>query len=293
MLGVAGASFAVALPMASRWYPPELQGLAMGIAGAGNSGTVFAALFAPRLAERFGWQAVFGFTMIPVLVTLLVFIILAKDAPGRRTTTGLRAYAGGLRQPATLWFALLYSVTFGGFVGLSSYLPILLRDQYEVSKVHAGDLTALCVLAGSAFRPIGGAIADRIGGLSVLTLLLAGVAALFVALAALPPLLTAIPLLVLIMGLLGMGNGSVFQMIPQVFGRQIGAVTGIVGAAGGPGGFYLPNVLGSLKEDTGSFGPGFLAFALLAGMALLAAVAGRTRIGSRLRRQAPSAAAPA
>ncbi|MGK2966038.1 MAG: nitrate/nitrite transporter [Tepidiformaceae bacterium] len=293
MLGVAGASFAVALPLASRWYPPEHQGLAMGIAGAGNSGTVFAALFAPRLAERFGWEAVFGITLIPVLITLVVFVLLARDAPGHRTPPGLGAYVSGLRRPATLWFALLYGVTFGGFVGLSSYLGILFRDEYGVSRVHAGDLTAACVLAGSALRPVGGAIADRAGGLSVLTSALGVVAVLFVALAAIPPLWLAVPLLVAVMGVLGMGNGSVFQMIPQVFGREIGAITGIVGAAGGIGGFYLPNVLGSLKESTGSFGPGFLAFAALATVALVAAMAGRERIGARLtgRRTATATAA--
>jgi NNP family nitrate/nitrite transporter-like MFS transporter len=281
MLGVAGASFAVALPMASRWYPPEHQGLAMGIAGAGNSGTVIAALIAPRLAEAWGWQAAFGLALIPTIATLIVFLLLASDAPGRPRAAGLGPYLRGLRRQETLGFALLYSVTFGGFVGLSSYLGIFFRDEYQVSKVHAGDLTAICVLAGSAFRPLGGALSDRFGGLPVLTAALVAVCALFVALSAIPPLWLALLLLVVSMGTLGAGNGAVFQMIPQVFGREIGAVTGLVGAAGGVGGFFLPNALGTLKESTGSFGPGFVAFAMLAAIALLFAVAGRARLSGR------------
>lgn len=261
LLGVAGASFAVALPLASRWYPPEHQGLAMGIAGAGNSGTVIAALVAPRLAEQVGWQAVLGLGLVPVCITLLVFFALAKDSPNHPPPPGLAQYVRGLRRSETLWFCMLYAVTFGGFVGLSSYLGIFFRDQYEVSKVHAGDLTAACVFAGSLLRPVGGAVSDRCGGLRVLTGLLALIAGLVAAIAFLPPLWLVLPLLVLTMAGLGMGNGAVFQAIPQVFRSEIGVITGLVGAAGGIGGFYLPTVLGSLKDTTGSFGPGFIGFA--------------------------------
>jgi len=277
MLGVAGASFAVALPLASRWYPPEHQGLAMGIAGAGNSGTVVAALFAPRLAEHLGWHAVFGLALIPILITLAVFIVLAKDAPNKAPATGFGAYLSGLRRRETLWFCLLYSITFGGFVGLSSYLGIFFRDEYGVSRVHAGDLTAACVLAGSAFRPIGGAIADRVGGLSSLTVVLGTVALVFMGLSFVPPLWLSLPLLIAAMAALGIGNGSVFQVIPQVFGRELGAVTGLVGAAGGVGGFYLTNALGSLSDSTGSYGAGFVAFGALAviGLMVIFAVQGR------------------
>lgn len=269
MLGVAGASFAVALPLASRWYPPEHQGLAMGIAGAGNSGTVIASLVAPRLAERMGWQPVLGIMLIPVLVTFAAFYLLAKDSPHHPPPPKLSTYFGSLRRAETLWLCLLYSVTFGGFVGLSSYLGIFFRDEYGVSKVHAGDLTAICVFAGSGLRPIGGMLSDRLDGTRVLTVLLALIAILTAGLAAVPPLWLVLPILVLTMGTLGMGNGAVFQVIPQVFRREIGVITGLVGAAGGIGGFYLPTVLGSLKDSTGSFGPGFAAFAATAVTALV------------------------
>jgi NNP family nitrate/nitrite transporter-like MFS transporter len=278
MLGVAGASFAVALPLASRWYPPEHQGLAMGIAGAGNSGTVLAALIAPRLAEQIGWRPVFGVMLVPVLLTLLAFWLLAKDAPRQSAPPKLSAYLQSLRRPETLWLCLLYSVTFGGFVGLSSYLAIFFRDQYGISKVQAGDLTAACVLAGSLLRPLGGALSDRLGGLRVLVGLFAVVAGLMLGIALLPPLWLVVPLLVVTMATLGMGNGAVFQVIPQIFRREIGVITGLVGAAGGVGGFYLPMLLGSLKESTGSFGAGFAAFALVAGAAFVVLLAARTRL---------------
>ena len=269
LLGVAGASFAVALPLASRWYPPEHQGLAMGIAGAGNSGTVIASLVAPRLAQQIGWQPVLGIMLIPVLITFAAFFVLAKDSPHHPPPPTLSAYLGGLRRRETLWLCLLYGVTFGGFVGLSSYLAIFFRDQYGISKVSAGDLTALCVCAGSLLRPVGGAFSDRVGGLRVLTGLLGAIAVLAMGLALLPPIWLVVPLLFVMMATLGMGNGAVFQVIPQLFRRDIGVITGLVGAAGGIGGFYLPTVLGLLKEVTGSFGPGFSAFAAVSVAALI------------------------
>ncbi|MBI5396630.1 MAG: NarK/NasA family nitrate transporter [Verrucomicrobia bacterium] len=269
MLGVAGASFAVALPMASRWYPAEHQGLALGIAGAGNSGTVFATLLAPRLAEQFGWHAVFGLAIAPLLVVMAVVFFLAKDAPVTVKPPGLAEYAGLLKQRDTYFFCLFYGVTFGGFVGLASFLPILLRDQYAVSKVHAGDLTTLCVLAGSFLRPFGGLLADKIGGIRMLTALYAIIVALVLAVAQLPGLGVAVGLLFLTMGMLGLGNGSVFQLVPQRFAGHVGVITGIVGAAGGVGGFFLPTALGWFKQVSGSYGHGFGAFAALATLALV------------------------
>jgi NNP family nitrate/nitrite transporter-like MFS transporter len=278
MLGVAGASFAVALPLASRWYPPEHQGLAMGIAGAGNSGTVLASLFAPRFAQHFGWQPVFGLAMIPILLTMIVFFFLAKDSPNHPPAPKLGAYLGSLRRAETLWFSLFYSVTFGGFVGLSSYLAIFFRDEYGITKVHAGDLTALCVFTGSLLRPVGGLVSDKLGGVRVLTLLLGVVAALMSLVALLPPLWLIVALFILTMGTLGMGNGAVFQLIPQVFRKEIGVITGLVGAAGGVGGFYLPTVLGSLKGSTGTYSSGFVAFAAAAVVALGLLFVARSRL---------------
>lgn len=271
LLGVAGASFAAALPLASAWYPPEYQGLAMGIAGAGNSGTLFATLFAPRLAKIFGWHQVFLFAMIPVAIVWVLFVILAKDAPRKAPPKGLSDYKEALKIRDTGWFCFLYSLTFGGFSGLVSFLTIFFFDQYHLTKVQAGDLTTLVVVFGSFLRPVGGLLSDRIGGYRILLVLLAGAALSLGAVATLPSVTFAVLFLVLTMGMLGMGNGAVFQLVPQRFPERVGLITGLVGAAGGVGGFLLPNVLGSLKGLTGTFawGLGTCAVGLGAGAVTL------------------------
>jgi MFS transporter, NNP family, nitrate/nitrite transporter len=263
LLGVAGASFAVALPLASRWYPPHLQGLAMGIAGAGNSGTALATFFGPRLAEWWGWHVVFGLALIPIVCTLLLFAIFAKDSPSQPAPKPLIDYAAVLGMHDTWWFCLFYSVTFGGFVGLASFLNIFFHDQYALTSVQAGSFATLCVIAGSFLRPLGGYLADQFGGIRVLTTLYLGVGVTMLGLTTLPPLQWGTLFLFLGMGILGMGNGCVFQLVPQRFPREIGVITGIVGAAGGVGGFFLPNLLGVLRQLTGSFAGGFLIFALI------------------------------
>ena len=270
LLGIAGASFAVALPLASRWYPPELQGLAMGIAGMGNSGTVLATLFAPFLARIYGWHAVMGMLAIPILVVLVVFTLLARDAPGTRKKTTLASYAAVLKQPDTYTFFLLYFVTFGGFVGLSSFLNGFFVDQFDVAKVAVGIVTAPLIIAGSLLRPVGGGLADRVGGIRMLTALYAVVivsmlgVGFFIGNQA-----VVMAFLFLGMGCLGMGNGSVFQLVPQRFRSEIGAMTGLVGATGGVGGFYLNVLLGNLKDATGTYASGFWAFAATALVALV------------------------
>jgi len=261
LLGIAGASFAVALPLASGWYPPEYQGLAMGIAGAGNSGSLLATIAAPRLALRVGWTGTFGLMILPVLLVWLLFAMLAKDSPQRRPRLRWRDYAEILREPDTLWFSFLYSLTFGGFVGFTSFLTTFFHDQYHVSKVSAGDFTTLVVVAGSFLRPVGGWLSDRLGGFRLLLLLLAAVAACLAAASTLPPLSAVVVLLFAAVGSLGMGNGAVFQLVPQRFASRLGLVTGIVGAAGGLGGFFLPSLLGATKDVTGTYGFGLMALA--------------------------------
>lgn len=264
LLGVAGASFAAALPLASRWYPPQYQGLAMGIAGAGNSGTALATLLAPILARSLGWQAVFAVALIPVVLMLVVFWWFAKDSPQQPAPRPWSAYAAVLKEKDTWWFCLFYSVTFGGFVGLASFLNTFFKVQYELSKVEAGYFATICVIAGSFLRPVGGYLADRFGGTRMLTALFGTVGILALGISLLPPLIAAVVLLFVVLGCLGMGNGAVFQLVPQRFSREIGVVTGIVGAAGGLGGFFLPNLLGLLKQQTGSYAGGFLLFAAVA-----------------------------
>ncbi len=269
VLGMAGASFAVALPLASRWYPMKYQGVALGIAGAGNSGTVFASLFAPTLAKLYGWQMVFGLTAIPLILVFVVFLLFAKDAPEKPAPKTLGQYAAVLKESDAWWFMLFYGVTFGGFVGLSSSLNLYFNSEYGVSPVTAGFFTAACVFIGSLLRPIGGTIADRIGGIRTLTTMyvVAGIGLVVLSLK-MPTIYVAEAVLIVAMGALGMGNGAVFQLVPVRFRQQIGIMTGLVGAFGGVGGFYLAASLGISKQVTGSYQLGLLGFALLAVVAL-------------------------
>lgn len=268
LLGVAGASFAVSLPLASHWYPPSRQGLVMGIAAAGNSGTVIANLLAPSLANTYGWHNVMGLAMVPLALVLLAFLLLAKDSPDRPLGQSIGQYLVALQHSDIWWFCLFYSVTFGGFVGLSSFLPLFLRNQYALSPVTAGLLTALVAFMGSTLRPLGGYLADRFGGVRTLSLLLVGIGIMYAAASFLPSVGIMVWLLIIGMSCLGMGNGAVFQLVPQRFRAEIGIATGVVGAFGGLGGFLLPTLLGNVKQVTGSFAPGLLLLAILACTAL-------------------------
>lgn len=280
VLGFAGASFAVALPLASRWYPPEHQGKAMGIAGMGNSGTVLASLFAPILAKIFGWNAVLGLAVVPLAIAFLFYMIAAKDSPDQPAPKPITAYADVLKDQDAWWFMLFYGVTFGGFVGLSASLPIWFTDQFALTPVVAGYCTAACVFAGSLVRPFGGALADRIGGIKTLSFVYILAALTLAVISAGPATLPlALALFLLVMAILGAGNGAVFQLVPQRFRSEIGVMTGLVGFGGGVGGFYLASSLGFAKELTGSTSAGFLIFACLA----LAALVGLTSVKKRWR----------
>ena len=286
LLGVAGASFAISLPMASRWYPAEYQGLAMGIAGAGNSGTVASALIAPRLAEHIGWHATMGVAIIPALLVLAAFRVLAKEppAPAQRLTLG--AFGAMLREQDAWKLCGLYAVTFGGFVGLSSFLPIFFHDQYGLSKVDAASLTALGGACGSFVRPFGGHLADRIGGTRVLMAVYGIAAPLLLFLAGMPGIALAGVGFPLLMASLGLGNGAVFQLVGLRFRARIGVVTGLVGAFGGLGGFMLPIAFGSLHDRFNGYGAGLS----LAATVVIVALVGVTLANRTWRRSWAAAA---
>lgn len=276
MLGFAGASFAVALPLASRWFPPERQGLAMGIAAAGNSGTVVTNLVAPRLVLAIGLGATFGVAMLALAFVLVAFTVLAHE-PAKRAE---KPRFPSLRDRDLRWLCLFYAITFGGYVGLSSFCPLFFRDAYGVTPIHAGYITAGLACCGSFARPIGGLIADRIGGTRLLAFLLVPIALAYLIASSLPQLPMMIWVLALAMVCLGLGNGAVFQIVPQRFERDLGAVTGLIGAIGGVGGFFLPTLLGSVRGATGSFTAGFVVLALIAfsaaiGLRLLISPSGR------------------
>lgn len=269
ILGFAGASFAIALPLASRWYPAEHQGKAMGLAGMGNSGTVLASLFAPMLAKAFGWNSVLGLACIPLTIVFIIYMIMAKNSPNAPAPKKLVDYFHPLKSADAWWLMGFYAVTFGGFVGLAASLPIYFTDQFGLTPVVAGYCTAGCVFAGSLIRPMGGALADKIGGVKALMIVYIAAALALAGVSFAPTLFSALGFFVAAMLALGVGNGAVFQLVPQRFQDEIGVMTGLVGMAGGIGGFYLASSLGIAKQFTGSFAPGFLIFAGLALVAFL------------------------
>jgi NNP family nitrate/nitrite transporter-like MFS transporter len=279
VLGFAGASFAIALPQAGRWYPPEMQGLAMGLAGAGNIGVVLDSLFAPRLAEVFGWRNVFGFALVPAFLVLFFYAVAAKEAPGEVKQRKISDYLALLKEPDAHWFCFYYTISFGGFVGLASSYVLYFKSEFNLSPVHGGDFAGLCTFVGAFFRPVGGATADQIGGIRSLYrfYLVAGVALIAAALT--HDLALNLTLFVVVSGSLGMANGAVFQLLPQRFRSDMGIMTGLVGAGGGIGGFYLASSLGFSKGITGSYESGFLIFASLC----LLAIAGLNLVKTRWR----------
>ena len=279
ILGFAGASFAVALPQAGRWYPPNMQGVVMGLAGAGNIGVVIDSLLAPRLATVYGWRNVFGFALIPAAFVLAAYVLFSKEASGEVKRRKLSDYWRLLKDQDAHWFCFYYTISFGGFVGLASSYVLYFKGEFGLSPVKAGDMAALCTFCGAMLRPIGGATADRIGGIRSLYRFycVAGIALVSTALVHSIPLNLA--LFVLASGSLGMANGAVFQLLPQRFGKELGIMTGLVGAGGGVGGFYLASSLGFSKGLTGSYSPGFLIFAALC----FGAIAGLTVVKTRWR----------
>lgn len=266
LLGVSGASFAVALPIASRAYPPAHQGLAMGVAASANSGTVLAMFLAPRLAEMVGWHGVFGVMLGPLLLTTILFALLVRgDVSGRMPRHNWRQdLLDSLTRPSMYWLCFLYGVTFGGFVGVCSFLPIFLHDQYGFDRVTAGSITALGGLLGSLIRPFGGYVADHIGGIRVLPVVFVAIAASIGGVGWLPPMPWNVAILTAALTAMGFGNGVVFQVVSDRFPKQIGLASGVIGAAGGLGGFFLPLWLGGLKDLTGTYAAGFWLFAAVA-----------------------------
>lgn len=269
MLGFAGASFAVALPQAGRWYPPHLQGTVLGLAGAGNIGVVIDSLLAPRIANAYGWEAVFGLALIPAALVFAVYAIYSKEAPLKVKPKRLRDYWELFRDKDTHWFCFFYTMTFGGFAGLAASLVMYFKTTHGLPKVQAGDWAALCTFVGVMARPLGGALADRIGGIRTLTFCYAIAGMMMAAAGFAASLALAIPLFVVALAALGAGNGSVFQLLPQRFGKELGLMTGLVGAGGGLGAFMLATALGWSKGQTGSYATGLSAFACLCGVALV------------------------
>ena len=271
LLGLGGASFAVTLPLAGRTYPAAHQGWVLGIVASGNVGTVLILFFAPRIAATGGWHDVFGWMVLPIMLALAVFVLVVRDdrqsRRAERDTQWWHNVAVMIRQPKAYWLCWLYAVTFGGFVGFCSILPLFFHEQYHVGGIAAGSIAALCGLVGSLIRPLGGYAADRMGGLRTLMLSLPIIVGIVAVLGEFTDVSVVVVLTVAAVGAMGVGNGVILQLASEWFPKQIGLASGIVGAAGGIGGFLLPLWLGTLKEVTGSYRTGLWVFAVATGIA--------------------------
>jgi NNP family nitrate/nitrite transporter-like MFS transporter len=263
LIGVAGASFAVSLPIAGRAYPPAAQGFVLGLAASANVGTVLILFLAPRWAVVMDWHQVCAVMAGIVGVTLVLFALLV---PQEQPSLALHRAewwhnaAEFIRRRSAYWLCFLYAVTFGGFVGFCSLLPLLLHDLYQLDAVMAGTVAALCGLFGSLIRPVGGYVADRQGGLRSLYYVLPIIVGSVVAVTS-PSLSMAVAMMVIATGAMGFGNGVVFQLVAERFSKDIGLASGVVGAAGGFGGFLLPISVVTMKGFTGSYDLGLWLFA--------------------------------
>ncbi|MBI2520411.1 MAG: MFS transporter [Bdellovibrio sp.] len=268
LLGIAGASFGVALSLGSGWFPPKYKGLAMGISGAGNSGTVLAVLLAPPLATKYGWQAVYGFGAVFMLVPILVMIFFAKEPPDIEHQS-LKDHLKCLWEKDGWVFNLVYIITFGGFIGLSNFLPTYFYDQFGVTKIEAGQLTMLAALMGSGIRILGGYVSDRFGGITTLTAIF-GVVIVGVVLTGMQSsVYFATGLFMLCFAALGAGNGALFQLVPLRWPTTTAVAGSMIGEIGALGGGFIPNAMGQSKQITGSYFGGFVAFAALACVAFV------------------------
>lgn len=267
LLGFAGASFAIGVPFVSRWYPPGRQGYALGVYGMGMGGTVLAGLTAPKIADAWGLAAPFVVAAVLLAAVAIGFVLMARNPPAPRlAATSVLAPLRVFRTSGRAWaLTLFYFLSFGGFVAMFLYLPKLLTGVYDLSKTDAGARAAGFALLAVLARPVGGVLSDRLGAERVLRWSFVATAALAAALAAtythIVPLTSCCLSLAIAFGL---GTGAVFKLVASWFPHEVGAVTGVVGAAGGLGGFFPPLVMGVVKAATGGYALGFLLLATVA-----------------------------
>ena len=265
LLGIAGASFGVALSLGSGSFPPKHKGLAMGLVGAGNVGTAVSVLIAPPLAQAFGWVAVYGFAAVAISIPMVVMVVFAKEPDDLDAHASFKEHIACLFEKDGWAFSLIYAVTFGGFIGLATFLPTYYYDQFGVSKVQAGQLTMLAAFMGAAVRVLGGWISDRWGGVNTLNLVLSTVAVTLVLCGLAKASLAATTLLVIVcFAALGAGNGAVFQLVPLRWPLATAVAGSMIGEIGALGGALVPNAMGLSKQYLGSYAGGFYVFAGLA-----------------------------
>lgn len=270
LLGIAGASFGVALSLGSGSFPARYKGLAMGLVGAGNVGTSLSALLAPMLAQAYGWKAVYGMAAVGLMIPVLVMIFIAREPDDVDKHSTFRDHIACLFEKDGWAFSIIYAVTFGGFIGLTTFLPSYYYDQFGVSKVQAGQLTMLAAFMGAALRIFGGWISDHWGGINTLTAVLLIISASLMAcgLAGGSLVFTTL-LLMLCFAALGAGNGALFQLVPLRWPTTTAVAGSMIGEVGALGGGLVPNAMGLSKQYAGTYFWGFALFSVLSLLVLL------------------------
>ena len=267
-IGIALASFSVGVGFVSGWYPPEKQGTALGIYGAGNIGQSLAAFGSPVVASSLGFRWGFWTFGLLLLAWLLVFWVGARNAPRAGPPKSFADMVRPLRDSMSWVLSLYYFLTFGGFVAMAIYLPTFLTDLFALTPQDAGLRTAGFVVLATAMRPVGGLLADRIGGRVILLWVFPATAVMAMFMAC--PLMSTFTIGALGMAAaIGLGNGAVFKLVPEYFPQSVGSVTGLVGAAGGLGGFFPPLIVGGVNQATGAFTWGFILLSLFAMICLI------------------------
>lgn len=270
LLGIAGASFGVALSLGSGSFPARHKGLAMGLVGAGNVGTAVSVLMAPPLAQAFGWTAVYGLAAAAISIPMVVMVVFAREPSDVDKHASFKQHIACLYEKDGWAFSLIYAVTFGGFIGLATFLPTYYYDQFSVSKVQAGQLTMLAAFMGAALRVFGGWISDRLGGINTLTVVLITIAVTLIACSFAGNSLAGTTLLIMLcFSALGAGNGAVFQLVPLRWPLATAVAGSMIGEIGALGGGLVPAAMGLSKQYTGSYSWGFVLFAVLAVAMLL------------------------
>ncbi|MEO7105404.1 MAG: MFS transporter [Rhodoferax sp.] len=270
LLGIAGASFGVAMSLGSGSFPARHKGLAMGLVGAGNVGTAVSVLVAPPLAQAFGWVAVYGIAAVAISIPMVVMVVFAKEPNDRAAHGTFKEHIACLFEKDGWAFSLIYAITFGGFIGLATFLPTYYYDQFGVSKVQAGQLTMLAAFMGAAVRVLGGWISDRWGGVNTLNVVLCTVAVTLALCGLSTGSLAATTLLIILcFAALGAGNGAVFQLVPLRWPLATAVAGSMIGEIGALGGGLVPNAMGLSKQYFGSYAGGFCVFATLS-VAMLA-----------------------
>jgi MFS transporter, NNP family, nitrate/nitrite transporter len=262
-IGIALASFSVGVGFVSGWYSAHRQGFALGVYGAGNIGQSLAAFGSPFIAAAAGLKWGFWTFGILLSVWLVIFILLARNAPRKGAVKSFSDVVRPLSDGRSWILSLYYFLTFGGFVAMAVYLPIFLTEMFKLTPQDAGLRTAGFVVLATAMRPIGGTLADKVGGRAILKWVFPFTAVMAIFLAC--PMMVTFTIGALGMAAaIGLGNGAVFKLVPEYFPNSVGSVTGLVGAAGGLGGFFPPLLLGFVKQETGSFVIGFILLGVFA-----------------------------